>query len=168
MKIIAAVIRVLSWAVYMVIGVSLLLAAPMVFSYRPVVVLSGSMEPVYPVGSVIYYKSATFDEIQVDDVITFSIGDGALATHRVIEKHEADRSFSTKGDNNPSADSNPVEYSRVEGKATKFAIPYAGYFTNTMRQPQVIGILGGILLLSIFISPDKAKSKKSIEHQENS
>ena len=43
------------------------------------------MEPTYPVGSLIYYKAASFEDIKENDAITFRVDDDTLVTHRVIE-----------------------------------------------------------------------------------
>jgi len=54
MKIFKKVVSYLSILCYVVIIALVLILAPMVVGYKPVVVLSGSMEPTYPVGSLIY------------------------------------------------------------------------------------------------------------------
>lgn len=51
----------------------------------PFAVLSGSMEPTYHVGSLIYVKDAEPSEIEVGDPITFVVNEDLLvATHRVV------------------------------------------------------------------------------------
>ena len=159
MAIISGIMRVLTWLVYIAIAAALLIAAPLIFEYKPVVVLSGSMEPAYPVGSILYYKSAGFEDINEGDAITFSIGEGSYATHRVVEKDEGARSFVTKGDNNPSNDANPVEYGRVAGKALGFALPYAGYFKEMAFHWQTILVAFLILLAGAIVSPAKEDKK---------
>ena len=49
------------------------------------VVLSGSMEPAYQTGSVIYVKEADTDGLEAGDVITFYLNEDTIATHRIIE-----------------------------------------------------------------------------------
>lgn len=158
MRIVSAVVRALSWLVLLVIALTLLLVAPLVAGYHPVVVLSGSMEPNYPVGSVTYYKSATFDAISVGDAVTFRIGEGGeLATHRVTRKDDATQSFTTKGDHNETEDANPVSYSQVAGKTTGFALPYVGYFVSYAQRWYVLGACGLILVLDILLTPKKKR-----------
>lgn len=67
MKIIKGLVSIASWVVYACIICYLLIASPMIAGYKPVVVLSGSMEPTYHVGSVIYYKHLPFADIQVGE-----------------------------------------------------------------------------------------------------
>ena len=156
MRVVPAVVRVLSWLVLTIVALTLLLIAPLVAGYHPVVVLSGSMMPNYPVGSVTYYKSAAYEDISVGDAITFRIGDGQeLATHRVTAKDDAAQSFTTKGDHNETEDANPVSYSQVAGKTTGLAIPYVGYFVRYAQQWYVLGTCGLILVLDILLSPAK-------------
>ena len=109
MKIVKGLVGIASGIVYACILCYLLIASPMIAGYKPVVVLSGSMEPTYHVGSVIYYKHTAFANIQVGDTITFRAGTDGMVTHRVTSKSELSRTFTTKGDANPSEDPSPVE-----------------------------------------------------------
>ena len=103
MKSLKLITNILSAIVYVCIIGFLAIAAPLVMGYHPVVVLSGSMEPTYHVGSVIYYKATPFEQINVGDPITFVGAEGgAMVTHRVIEKDESARAFGTEGDANGS------------------------------------------------------------------
>ena len=52
---------------------------------NPYVVLSGSMEPTYHVGSLIYVKDVDYKELKDGDPITFMLSEDAIATHRIIE-----------------------------------------------------------------------------------
>ena len=152
MKEIKKLFDLLSGIVYICIIGSLLIAAPLVLGYRPVVVLSGSMEPTYKVGSVIYYKEAAFKDIEVGDPITFHGNDSdILVTHRVVEKLEETREFGTEGDANGSRDPGYVSYDNVVGKASSFCIPYAGYFVNYGKQPMAIVMMVAILLLGMTV-----------------
>lgn len=150
MKALKKLFDLLSGLVYLCIIGYLLIAAPLLLGHHPVVVLSGSMEPTYGVGSVIYYKNTAFDEINVGDPITFhGSGSEALVTHRVVEKLEETKEFATEGDANGSRDPGYVSYENVVGKASSFCIPYAGYFVNYGKQPMAIVLMAAILLLGM-------------------
>ena len=167
MKTVKKIFDILSNLVLCVVCVFLLLVAPMLIGYKPVMVLSGSMEPEFNVGSVIYYKDTAFENIQVGDPITFYMGDGgALVTHRVVEKDELSHEFITKGDANNSRDTSPVAYDRVVGKALEFCIPYAGYFTVFCRQIPVIVTLGAILLFNAVLDYFVPDEKRETENKE--
>lgn len=49
------------------------------------VVLSGSMEPTYHTGSLLYVKSVDPQDLRVGDPITFMLNEDTVATHRIIE-----------------------------------------------------------------------------------
>ncbi len=158
--------NILSWPVYVCIAAYLLIAAPLVVGYRPVVVLSGSMEPTYHVGSIIYYKATPFDQIAEGDAITYQVGtDGELVTHRVVEKQEISQEFVTKGDANETEDPMPVSYRNVVGRAAKWTIPYAGYFVSFGKTPAVIGIMVAILVIGIILDNVTADGKKNGDDQ---
>lgn len=167
MKIIKGIFNILSWAVYACIICYLLIASPMVAGYRPVVVLSGSMEPTYHVGSVIYYKHADFADINVGDAITFRAGEASMVTHRVTQKGELSGTFTTKGDANMSEDPNPVDYSQVLGKVLKFSIPMAGFFVGYSKNFMVIGLMAAVIIINILLDSLFPTKKKGEERTEN-
>lgn len=181
MKLVKRISDILAWGVYIIIIAVLLVAAPMVAGYRPMVVLSGSMEPTYPVGCVMYYKHQPFSNIQAGDVITIQIDDnGSYVTHRITQKNELSQTFVTKGDANPTEDPEPVSYDRVVGVALKYKVPYAGYAVSYIKDIKVIGTLVGLLLLNIILDlvtgkkksdkkvvPDKSGKVKESEEHEN-
>lgn len=166
MKIVKLSMSFLTGIVYLCIIAYLAIAAPLVLGFHPVVVLSGSMEPAYKVGSIIYYKAAPFEEIQVGDPITFQNSeDGVMVTHRVAEKHETEHSFETAGDANGSRDPGTVPYDNVIGKASPFCIPYAGYFVSAGKQPAAIAAMVLVLLAGIavdkILEEDAGKGRRS-------
>lgn len=164
MRLIKGFVNILTWIVYACIACYLLIAAPMLAGYHPVVVLSGSMEPTYHVGSIIYYKEADFADINVGDAITFQAGEDGMVTHRVVEKSELSQNFVTKGDANETEDPNPVDYDEVIGKVWKVSIPYAGYFVNYSKNMGVIVVMAAIIILGIALDmffPDKKKEEKT-------
>lgn len=71
--------------VAIVVIIALLLVGARVFGLQVYAVLSGSMEPTYHVGSIIYVKSVDPSEIKVGDPITFVMNEElTVATHRVV------------------------------------------------------------------------------------
>lgn len=150
-----------------VIVVAGALVVPKWFGMQIYGVLSASMEPTYPVGSIVYVQPAEADEIAVDDPITFRIGDeDVVATHRVIAIDKEAQTFTTKGDNNDAADASPVAFSRLVGKAV-FCIPYLGSLAAFIKTTQgilcCVAVLVVVILLSIFGSLADKKKKKSME-----
>ena len=95
------------------------LTLPKLLGYQIYAVLSGSMEPEYPVGSVVYIKEEAPGNIQVGDVITFHLPEEAnvVMTHRVVRIDAINSVFNTKGDANEQEDVQPVSFDKLIGKA---------------------------------------------------
>ena len=62
---------------------AVLFCIPTLLGIKPVNVLSGSMEPYIPTGSIAYVKAMDLDKIHRDDVIAFELDNGSLVLHRV-------------------------------------------------------------------------------------
>lgn len=119
--------------------------------YRPYVVLSGSMEPTIHTGSLaIVDTNANYQEVEVEDIIAFQMGD-TLVTHRVVNKDN--EGLTTKGDANEDTDAGIVTYSNFKGE-TKFSVPYAGYLIQWVQTTQgkivMITLLGVIIMLRLI------------------
>ena len=126
MKIIKQIWNIPTGIVYVCIATYLAIAAPLALGFHPVIVLSGSMEPAYRVGSIIYYKQVSFEEIRVGDPITFHGEDANVRiTHRVVENRVFMGEFVTKGDANSAEDKNPIPYDNFIG-IVRLTIPRAG------------------------------------------
>ena len=146
-----------------VVLLTVLLVGFRVMGFQLFVVLSGSMEPAYPVGSVIYVDKVETDQIRSGDVITYKLETGVVATHRVTEViQEPDgRLFITKGDANPVEDAQPVGENQIIGKPL-FCVPYLGHLSSYIQTPKgtytAIAVAAGMLIL-VFL-PDLFFEKK--------
>ena len=167
MKGITYLFKVLSWIVIAAIVAFLAIAAPILAGFHPVVVLSGSMEPAFPVGSIIYYHSCNFEELKVGDVVTFQ-AENSLVTHRITAVNEVSRTVNTKGDGNSTEDPVPVEEDEIVGKAADFAIPYAGYFVTYGKEPAAIAGMAVILLVDYVLEKiySGQKGEKKFENKD--
>lgn len=137
-----------------VIALAILLAGVRLFGVDILTILSPSMEPNYPTGSLIYLVEVNPATLEVDDVITYRISDTMTATHRIKEiiPDEDDPSvlrFRTKGDNNDDYDGKLVEFGQVEGKVV-FCIPYLGYLAMYIQTPPGLYVAIGIVFAIIF------------------
>ena len=156
--------------VALVVIVALLLVGARLIGLQVFTVLSGSMEPTYHVGSLIYVKDVDPFELESGDVITFMLDENTVATHRIVEvvPDEEDASvvrFRTKGDANENVDGSLVHYKNVIGSPV-FTIPYLGYAVSYIQNPPgtyVAISAGAILLLLVFLpdlfGDDKKKKK---------
>lgn len=159
------------------VGIVVLLAIALVgirlVGLQPYVVLSGSMEPTYHVGSLIYVKPVDYKELNVGDPITYMVSQDTVVTHRITEvlideeDPETYRYF-TKGDANDVADGSSVHYKNILGKPV-FSIPLLGYVSNYVQNPpgMYVAISAGAILILLVFLPDvfaddgKEKKKKS-------
>lgn len=111
-------------ALVAVLAVAILMAAPQVLGWKSLTVLTGSMEPALPIGSMVYVAQANPAQLQEGDIVVFKRG-GETITHRVVSNHTTEGELITKGDANEDVDLAPVAYSSVQGKVA-FDAPWLG------------------------------------------
>lgn len=154
-----------------VVIIAILLVGVRLIGLNVYTVLSGSMEPTYHTGSLIYVKKVDYTELKTDDVITFMLDEDTIATHRIVEvvPDENDPTvlrYRTKGDANDAVDGSLVHYKNVIGTPV-FSIPKLGYLANYIQQPPGMYVAisaGAILMMLVFIpdlfEKDEPKKKK--------
>ncbi|MGH3494361.1 MAG: signal peptidase I [Sciscionella sp.] len=123
-------------------------------------VLSGSMVPALPVGSVVVDRPAPSASLRTGDVVTYATTDEVsgrpiLITHRIVAIHRSAQgtTFTTKGDANNVADNRPVAASQIRGKLW-YHIPYIGTARNVLANRTGLLLLGGAIVLigaSVFL-----------------
>lgn len=154
--------------VILAVIVAVLLMGLRLFGYQVFNVVSGSMEPTYSVGDLIYVKEVDPELIQVGDPITFVLNeDLVVATHRVIEIDGENRRFYTKGDANDTADAAPVHYNNLIG-VPKLRIPLLGYVSNYIQHPPgsyIAVAIGALLIVAVFL-PDLLKKENKAPKEE--
>ena len=150
---------------------AVLLIGVRLFGVQVYSVISGSMEPEYPVGSLIYVKEVKPSEVQVGDVITFVLSNKTPATHRVIAIDKDNQLFYTQGDANYQINEEtgekvymedpPVHFYNLIGKPV-FKIPVLGYIAYYIQHPpgMYIAIAAGAILLILVFLPDLFKKEK--------
>lgn len=138
----------------------LVLYATRLFGIQPFAVLSGSMEPSYHTGSLVYVKSVAPEEIKVGDPITFTISGSTVVTHRVVEIKSAERKFVTKGDANETKDS-AIGFDCLIGRVV-FTVPVLGYVAVFLSAPYgkaILILLFAVSIVMILISESLKKKK---------
>lgn len=139
----------------LVVIICLPLTVPRFLGYELYAIVSGSMEPSIPVGSVVYAKEIVPDEIEPGDVVVFYGGHASdtVITHRAVENHRDTQELLTKGDANEGNDVLPIFYSNVIGKV-ELSIPLLGFLlpliTNISGKIYLAGILGAGVLFRIL------------------
>ena len=146
--------------VALVVILALLLVGARVIGLQVFTVLSGSMEPTYHTGSLIYVKKVDPYTIEEGQPITFMLDEDTIATHRVVgivpdEEDPTVIRFRTKGDANDAEDGSLVHYKNVIGTPI-FSIPYLGYIADYIQHPpgMYIAISAGAVLLLLVFLPD--------------
>ena len=118
------------------------LTLPRLAGYRLYTVVSGSMEPEIPVGSLVFVHDAAPEDMVEGDVIAFygAVDSSAVITHRVLSNSITMGQFITKGDANEEQDVNPVPYDNFIGKVV-YTFPSIGTAAETLAGP--VGRGGG-------------------------
>lgn len=163
--------------VAIVVIFAVLLVGVRLFDIQVFSVISGSMEPDYPVGSLIYVKECDPSEVEVGEVITFVLSNETPATHRVIGIDKENECFYTQGDANYDqahfeatgekiyTEDPPVYFKNLIGKPV-FTIPVLGYIAYYIQHPpgMYIAIAAGAVMLILVFLPDlfKKEEKKEI------
>jgi len=137
------------------------------FGLTPYTVTSGSMEPVYPVGSIIYIKEVAPAQVQVGDAITFHLNGSTVATHQVwaIEGE----SFRTQGIANRDEEGNilhdavPVPFEDLIGTPVA-CLPYLGFLYEAIRTPvgmcALVFLGAGTCLVSLLMDGGNSASPR--------
>jgi signal peptidase len=164
-----------SWVVsILIIAAALLMLVPALLGLQRYVIVSGSMEPTIPTGSVVYDEAVPVPELKVGDVITFlppkEFEFTDPVTHRIVDispvtagskiNDEAVPSGSvqihTKGDANEDVDPWAMVPDQPEMARVKFHIPWLGYvymaLSNRWVQLLVIGLPALVIGIMVVVA----------------
>lgn len=114
-----------------------------IFNKRPTIIITGSMEPVVKVNSIVVLEPVLYDDIEIGDIIRYNSNMGYSILHRVIEK--TDSYLITKGDANSVPDSLPVLPEQVTGRVTEIHNEFADILTLLFGQFEYENVTGSIL-----------------------
>jgi len=155
-----------------VVILALLLVGVRLIGMQVFTVLSGSMEPTYHTGALLYVKDVDYTELKEGDVITFMLDDDSVAAHRIVgvvpdENDPTVIRYRTKGDANDAEDGSLVHYKNVIGTPV-FSIPKLGFVANYIQNPpgSYIAISGGAVLLLLVFLPDLFAEEKPKEGED--
>lgn len=126
------------------------------------VVLSGSMQPTFDAGSVIYTQRQSW--YPKGAVIAFKTGD-VIVTHRIVNvvNHGNVLYYTTKGDANNTRDSKTITNNKILGKEF-FSMPYLGRAIVFLREP--LGFFGVVFFpLVVFLILEFWNLKREIEKE---
>lgn len=118
---------------------ALAIVVPAVTGARALTVLTSSMEPTLPPGTLIVTRATEIADIEVGDVLTYQLksGEATLVTHRVMQRltlADGEVRFITQGDNSPAPDRDPVRPVQVVGTLW-YSVPYLGWVPQALNGP---------------------------------
>lgn len=163
-------------AFVLLVGI-LVIVVPAATGSTPMTVLTSSMEPTYPPGTLVIVKPIDPQEIRIGDPITYQIESGkeAVVTHRVISitsSTDGSSTFTTQGDNNGAPDAAAVIPEQVKGKVW-YSVPWIGYLNNLVNGNNR-GLIVPVIAIGLFLYAGYmvasgiagAAKKKRLAHEE--
>ncbi len=128
--------------------VPVFLILPRFAGYGMYTIISDSMSPALPIGSLIYVRDIDPEKFQKDDIACFYLNETSRVpiSHRVVENDTAKQEIVTKGDRNEKEDFTSVPYVQIIGKVF-FHLPVLGYVVLVLEQ-----LWGKILFGALFIA----------------
>lgn len=146
------------------------IVVPAATGATPLTVLTSSMEPGLPPGTLLVVKPVEPEDVRIGDVVTYQLesGKSTVVTHRVIEVTKTaggEYSFILQGDNNSQPDPNPIREVQIQGKLW-YSVPYIGW-VNTWVNGEARGLIvpivaGGLFAYAVWmvISGIRDKARK--------
>jgi signal peptidase len=118
----------------------------------PMTVLTSSMEPKFPPGTLVIIQPVEAADIRIGDVVTYQIrsGEPEVITHRVtaiMVDGLGERSFTLQGDNNDAPDADPVREVQIQGRLW-YSVPLMGWvntWVNGESRAWIVPIIAGAL-----------------------
>src|SRR5574344_73729 len=87
--------------IYILVIIYLLIFIPTIWGQKPLVVISGSMEPTLNVGGILYYHNKDYQDFEIGDILVYRLNDHNIS-HRVYDI--TSDGIITKGDANKTYD----------------------------------------------------------------
>lgn len=146
--------RILLWLVILIASAVLVVTVlvPRITGGTPYTILTGSMRPGMPPGTLVVDRPVDPAKITVGMVVTYQLESGQpqVVTHRVISQgvgHNGELIFQTKGDSNRVPDQKWVRAVQIRGQRW-YSIRYLGYanvlLTGREHQLLVYGLALGL------------------------
>lgn len=175
------IVRAVSWVVLLgaTALVTLAVLVPRVAGATPYTVLTGSMSPAYPAGTLVVVRPVALADVRVGDVVTYQLrsGEPAVATHRVVGvgwTADGEKVLTTRGDANSVADAEPVREVQLRGEVW-YSVPWVGHL-NVLLSPDQHRLLvrlaaGALFLYAVVLlvtgrrqQPERAAARHAAAH----
>ena len=122
----------------LVLGLGVLvIAVPAAVGGMPLTILTGSMSPGLPAGTLVVVRPVPAEQIRIGDVISYQLESGrpALVTHRVVARttdaSTGELRFTTQGDANNAPDAAAVMPVQLRG-AVWYSVPLLGWVNQAV------------------------------------
>jgi signal peptidase len=125
-------------------------------------VLSGSMAPTYPIGSLLVVQQIDASDVRAGMAISFEdpLTPGRIVTHRVVAPVPEDASaFRTRGDANASIDPAPVPARLVRGRVL-WAVTGLGVVLDWLRWPNGFLLLVAVPALVLVVTEVRQRRRQ--------
>ncbi|TGD13098.1 signal peptidase I [Brevibacterium sp. S111] len=171
-------LQVIAWTLAGLFALIIVLTVlvPRVIGAEPYTVISGSMEPTIPTGSIVVSQHVGADDVAFGDVITYQLksGEPLTVTHRVVgvDIVEGQTRYRTQGDANNAEDPLPVRPEQIRGVVI-YHIPFVGYLgqlvpmgnRQTIATVIGIGLIGyAVIMLTRSLVDQRRKRRLSSTH----
>lgn len=167
----AWITQVVAWFLIISISAVLVVAVlvPRLVGATPYTVLTGSMRPSLPPGTLAVVKPVDQSDIVAGDVITYQLESGrpTVVTHRVVtvgHRLDGTRSLTTQGDANSIPDAEPVRPVQLKGRVW-YAVPYLGYvndaLTGDQRQMATYGVAAVLALYAAHMLSSPIRDRRA-------
>ena len=149
---------------YLLILLYLIIFVPIFWGYKPLVVISGSMEPILKVGGILYYENYDINDFKKGDILVYKTKKH-IVSHRVVKR--VNNGFITKGDANKTIDKKKKKSTQILGKGTNFSIPYIGYYGDYIYHHKIL-LFGSTLFIIIdYINEYIILKKEGSKYKKN-
>ncbi len=126
------------------------LGLPRLFGVQEFNVLTGSMSPELPPGTLVYVMPKEPAAIRPGEIVSFVMNEDLdVATHRVLRNDYDGKHLVTKGDANANED-DPIMYENVVG-VVAFSVPYVGGLFDYVANDSHGRVVGIAVLLSVIV-----------------
>lgn len=149
---------------FIIVGAAIfiVLAFSGVLPLKMYTVLSGSMEPTIPTGSLVFALDVKPEELVVEDILMFNPRETNMVMHRIVDIVETEngREFITRGDANNVNDPVPIYPQEVKGRVFGF-VPYVGTGIQWIQQniilvvAAIVGVIAAWTLIFERKKPNK-------------
>lgn len=166
----AALRGALVWAVTaaIVLAIAVAVVIPRLAGATPYTVLTASMRPELPPGSLVVVRPAAPERIGVGSIITYQLrsGEPEVVTHRVVTVRQdltGERVFTTQGDANAVADREEVRPVQIRGEVW-YAVPHLGraatWLSSAQRETASTVVAAGLLAYAglMFVRAGRERS----------